>query len=76
MRWLALVVGVVFALAFVLFGVNHIDPVARGSTWGFRVMIFPGSLALWPLLLRRWLLGGPPPAERTAHRLATRRGRR
>jgi hypothetical protein len=66
------IVGVVFALLFVVRGVQRIDPVARQSSWGFRAMIFPGSVALWPLLLRRWLRGLPPPAERNAHRNATR----
>lgn len=49
--------GVVFAVLFVLFGVDRIDPAARGAAPGFRLMILPGSAALWPLLLRRWLRG-------------------
>ena len=68
-------VGVVFALLFVTRGVNRIDPVARESPWGFRVMIFPGSVALWPVLLKRWVLGRQPPTERNAHRDAARRAR-
>ncbi len=47
--------GVVFAVPCVIRGVNRIDPVAGESSWGFRVMIFPGVAALWPLLLKRWL---------------------
>ena len=46
---------VVFAVPFVVRGVNRIDSVAGQSTWGFRVMIFPGVALLWPLLLKRWL---------------------
>ena len=65
-------VGVLFALFFVVAGVHRIDPVARQSTWGFRVMIFPGSVALWPLLLKRWLLRETAPAESNAHRSAAR----
>jgi len=67
--------GVLFGLPFVLFGVNRIDTVARESKWGFRVMIFPGSVALWPVLMLRWLGSKPPPEERNAHRLAVRRTR-
>jgi hypothetical protein len=63
-------IGVIFATVFVLAGVNRIDPVARASSWGFRAMIFPGSVALWPLLLRRWILNRPPAEERNAHRSA------
>ncbi len=61
-------VGVLFALAFVTVGVNRIDPAASASKPGFRVMIFPGVAALWPLLLLRWAGGKQPPVERTAHR--------
>ncbi|MEO1237017.1 MAG: hypothetical protein AAFX76_09540 [Planctomycetota bacterium] len=43
-------VGVVFALWFVTRGVAGLDPAARGGPWGFRVLIFPGSAALWPVL--------------------------
>ncbi len=48
-------IGIAFAVAFVLRGANRIDPSARTGTWGFRVLIFPGAAALWPLLLVRWL---------------------
>jgi len=50
--------GVMFAIAFVTAGVDRIDPVAKTSTLGFRIMIFPGAAALWPLLLTRWIKGG------------------
>ncbi len=60
--------GAAFALAFVSVGVQRIDSQAIGSSLGFRVLIFPGSVALWPLLLRRWLAGkGEPPEERNPH---------
>lgn len=47
-------VGVFFALAFVVRGVTVVDPAARGSSVGFRLLILPGSVALWPLLAKRW----------------------
>jgi hypothetical protein len=80
-RWIVAIlftylgVGVVFAPIFVLFGVHRIDPGAHGSTWGFRLMIVPGVVLLWPLLLRRVRLGQPPPDERNAHRRAARGAR-
>ena len=58
-----LAVGLIFALPFVLRGVNRIDPVAREGTWGFRLIILPGVVACWPLLLKRWIGGKPPPEE-------------
>ncbi len=47
--------GVLFAVPFVLRGAGLIDPVAKSGTWGFRLLIMPGSAALWPWLLTRWL---------------------
>lgn len=51
-------VGLVFAVAFAARGVSRIDPAARGTGWAFRLLIVPGSAALWPLLVRRWMLTG------------------
>ena len=60
--------GVAFALAFVTVGVKRIDSQAVGSSIGFRLLILPGSVAFWPLLLRRWISGkGEPPEERNPH---------
>ncbi len=55
--------GVVFALAFVTRGAQRIDPAAHTGTPGFRAAIFPGAVALWPLLLRRWWACGREPAH-------------
>ena len=49
------VAGTVFAVAFLLFGVHRVDPVAEHSSLGFRLIVIPGVAALWPLLLTRWL---------------------
>jgi hypothetical protein len=62
-------VGAVFALVFVIRGVEQVDFQARGAGVGFRFLIFPGALALWPLLLKRWLhAAGEPPEEWRPHR--------
>ena len=65
--------GICFAIPFVIFGVGKIDPHAAHGSWGFRVLIIPGAMALWPLLLRRLVDDKKsPPEERTAHRLAAK----
>ena len=46
-----LVVGLLFAVWFVVGGVGRISPASRGTGWGFRVLILPGSAALWPVLV-------------------------
>lgn len=68
-----LAAGVVFAVPFAVRGVGAIDPIAAESTRGFRLIIVPGAIALWPLLLRRWIAGSAPPVERNAHREAANR---
>ena len=61
--------GVVLAVVFVCVGVKRFDAQAVGTGLGFRVLIFPGSVAFWPLLLRRWARGiVEPPLERNPHR--------
>ena len=68
-----LVGGLLFGIPFVCRGVNRIDPHARPGTWGFRLLILPGTILLWPLLLWRWWSGCPhPPEENNAHRAAAR----
>jgi len=48
-------VGVGFAIPFVVRGAGVLEPVAREGTWGFRLLILPGSATLWPYLLYRWV---------------------
>jgi hypothetical protein len=62
-----LAVGVVFAVPFVARWVGRLDPDAAPGTCGFRVLIVPGVVALWPLLGSR-LASGRRPRERNAHR--------
>lgn len=67
--------GLLFGVAFVIAGAGRLDPHAKAGTWGFKILILPGSVLLWPLLLPRWLAGGRQPAERNAHRVAAGEGR-
>ena len=64
--------GLVFAIPFALIGVKRIDPHAAHGSWGFRLLIIPGTVVFWPLLLCRWLKGvHEPPEEKNPHRCAT-----
>jgi len=47
--------GLLFAIAFLTVGAQRIDPAAKGSTLGFRVLILPATIALWPWLLAKWV---------------------
>ena len=66
-----LVLGILVAIPFVLRGAGRIDPAARDAAWGFRLIILPGVIALWPLFVMRIRRGQTfPPAPRDAHRAA------
>lgn len=50
-----LAIGVLAGVPFVLVGIGRIDPAAKAAPWSFRLLVLPGVVALWPLLMRRWL---------------------
>ena len=56
--------GAAVALAFLTFGIERVDPAARGA-YAFRPLLLPGLVLLWPLVLwrRRRLERGRRPAE-------------
>jgi hypothetical protein len=67
--------GLLFGIAFVASGIHRLDHLAKGSGIGFRLLVLPGSAALWPFLLVRWLgLSDRAPVERNAHRDQARAG--
>jgi hypothetical protein len=69
-----LLCGLVFAIPFALVGVGKIDPHARHGSWGFRLLIIPGTAFLWPVLAHRWVKGiHEPPPEKNVHRCAARK---
>lgn len=63
-------VGAAFAMVFVSRGVGQLDPNAQGTGIGFRMLIAPGVVALWPVLAARWLRSpdGPHAASNTGTR--------
>jgi len=50
-----LLCGVLFAIPFIIKGVNAIDEGAQEATLGFRIIILPGTIVFWPLLLSKWI---------------------
>ena len=55
--------GVLFALWFVAFGVTKLDDAAKGTSFGFRFIIFFGAVAFWVLRAWRLLKQTDPKAE-------------
>ncbi len=48
-----LAIGGVFAIPFALRWAGRLDSAAKAGTWGFRALIVPGAVLLWPLLVAR-----------------------
>lgn len=45
--------GLLAAFVFLAFGLDRLDPQAHGA-YVFRVLLLPGLVMLWPLVLWRW----------------------
>lgn len=51
---LYLSLGAVFGVLFVWRGIAKVDAQAQGAGLGFRLLVLPGSVALWPILFKLW----------------------
>ena len=63
-----LLLGVLFVFPFLTKGLSKVDEGAHGGTIGFKIIIIPGVIVFWPVLLRRWIQAGKkihfPPIEK------------
>ena len=50
-----LFVGVIFAFFFYVKGMTKLDEGAKGSSIGFKLIVFPGIVVFWPFLLSKWI---------------------
>ncbi|MEM8835503.1 MAG: hypothetical protein AAGD00_06760 [Planctomycetota bacterium] len=50
-----MLLGLLVGVPFAFFGAHRIDEHARSTRLPFRLMIIPGSAALWPIVLALWL---------------------
>jgi len=50
-----LLVGLLFSIVFLWKGLTKIDANANGTNFGFKLLIIPGTIALWPMLLYKWV---------------------
>ncbi|HQR05280.1 MAG TPA: hypothetical protein PLN21_00585 [Gemmatales bacterium] len=48
-------VGLLFGLTFITWGLERLDHACKGTSWLFRFLLLPGSIALWPWLAHRWM---------------------
>lgn len=54
-------IGLLFAVFFVFFGVARVDPEAGEMPVAVRLLILPGCVIMWPLMLSKWLRRRGPP---------------
>jgi hypothetical protein len=47
--------GFLFMIPFITKGVDIIDEGAHGSSIGFRIIIIPGVIVFWIVLLKKWI---------------------
>jgi hypothetical protein len=52
-----LTVGAIVAVPFLALAVGRVVEGARGSSLAFRLLVLPGAILLWPVILRRWIAG-------------------
>ena len=50
-----LALGVLFVIPFLMKGLNKVDEGAHSSTIGFKIIIVPGVIVFWPVLLSKWM---------------------
>ena len=50
-----LVLGVLFVVPFLLKGLTKVDTSAHGGTIGFKLILIPGVIVFWPVLLNKWM---------------------
>jgi hypothetical protein len=56
-----LVLGVCFVIPFLIKGLAKVDEGTHGSTIGFKIIIIPGVIVFWPVLLKKWIKKPPAP---------------
>ena len=50
-----LVLGILFVVPFLIKGLTKVDESAHGGTIGFKIIIIPGVIIFWPVLLNKWI---------------------
>lgn len=49
-----ILIGIVFSIIFIWKGLHKVDHGVEGSGKLFKVLIFPGLVAFWPLFANKW----------------------
>ncbi len=44
-------IGLLFGIYFFVKGASQLDPLIKDSKWTVRLLLFPGAVGLWPIVL-------------------------
>ena len=50
-----LILGVLFVIPFLTKGLTKVDEGAHDGTIGFKIIIIPGVIVFWTVLLSKWI---------------------
>ena len=59
-----LLLGVLFVIPFLVKGLTKVDEGAHGGTIGFKIIIIPGVVVFWPVLLNKWIKANATEAQK------------
>ena len=51
-----LLMGILFVIPFLTRGLIKVDEGAHSGTIGFKIIIIPGVIVFWPVLLGKWVI--------------------
>jgi len=51
-------IGLIFGLLFILVFMGRIDSSAAGASWPVRLIVLPGAILIWPIMLMITLARG------------------
>jgi len=54
-----ILIGIIFYFPFIRKGVHTIDDGVKAAPLFMKILIFPGTVALWPILLKKIRKGEP-----------------
>jgi hypothetical protein len=54
-------VGLIFGVAFIILGASKIDTASIKMPIRVRLLILPGVMLLWPLMMAKWITRKGPP---------------
>jgi hypothetical protein len=50
-----LLLGAIFVIPFLVKGITKVDEGAHSGSIGFKIIIIPGVIVFWPVLLKKWI---------------------